>query len=134
MKETILVVDDDISIQQCVPMLLEYWKYKPISVMSEREVHPALKEHPEIKVIFMDGNLKGGFPKKLDTVDLVKSIKVTWPDIKIVAFSSNDDWNAELVRAGCDTFLSKPPSDMHLIQRVVEECLSKDISRERVAA
>ncbi|MFA7627440.1 MAG: response regulator, partial [Candidatus Kapaibacterium sp.] len=75
---------------------------------------------PEVKIVFMDIKMP-----KLDGLSATKRIKAVRPDVIIIAqtaYALNSE-KAELLREGCDDYISKP-IDMDLFIKIVKKYLN----------
>ncbi|OFY59393.1 MAG: hypothetical protein A2Y87_09460 [Bacteroidetes bacterium RBG_13_46_8] len=104
-KKLILIVEDDPTSSLLYSNFLESKGFKVLSVTDGKEAIDAVITNPEIRVILMDIRLP-----ELDGVSTMKEIKKMRKDIPIIAqtaYAMVDD-KARLLKAGFDSYLSKP--------------------------
>ena len=105
---TILVIDDDQHILRHVQDYLDVIgnRFKFLSAATHDEAKDMMMKHPDIDIIFMDGNLNPKV-KALDTLELIDVAKINCSHAFIYATSSDSGWRKELVHAGCDREIIK---------------------------
>ena len=95
----ILVIDDDPQFHMVFKQMIESAIPRPIviSAYNLTDAKTIYEKHRDVKVIIMDGCLDSAEP---NTAPLVREIRKTYQGI-IVANSSNEDGQKQLVEAGC---------------------------------
>ncbi len=90
--------------------ILSHNGYKVVHVMSIEEAKKVISSSQKIDAFIIDGNIIGG-----KTTELVKDIRKRYPDAKLVAASSDDDIQRELLEVGADTSAQKHEAATHLV-------------------
>jgi CheY-like chemotaxis protein len=132
MKPKILIIDDSSDIQEAMDALCEAWGYDSFAARTESQALEMLALHPDIAVVFMDGNLVSSEVPKLDTEGLVREIRVKYPNLKLIAHSGTPEWNTALMNAGCHRRIEKPVRRISEMKDAIESLLS--LSAAPVAA
>lgn len=99
-----LIIDDEIDICYLLSGILRNKNIQPNYVNTIGDAAAALKKH-QPDIIFLDNHLPDGMG-----VDLIKDIKLTLPDSKLVMITAYDtatDRNRAIAE-GVDFFISKP--------------------------
>lgn len=112
--ELILLVDDEASIREATREVLERNRYRVVAAGNGEEGLQRFLEHREaVQLILTDMMMPvmGG-------LDLVRSIRILEPNVKIVATSGLDtpDWRSELAALGVREILPKPFEPAELLQ------------------
>lgn len=132
----LLVVDDEESI--CFSMR-DYFSRHGFKVDTAREMEEAegLIKATDYKVVVQD--LRLGFARHPDGIDIIKLIRQQNPDTRIVVLTSygSPEVEAEAHRAGADAFLRKPKPLSHVaqvVQGLIESPRTQTASAKQVSA
>ena len=112
-KTTILIVEDDPSVQNLIATTLRTHDYSYLTAGNgETAVMQAASHNPD--VIFLDLGLPD-----MDGVDVIKNIR-TWSELPIIVISARSDETdkIEALDAGADDYLTKPFSVEELLARL----------------
>ena len=112
-KATILVVEDDPSVQNLITTALKMYGYDSVTAGNgQTAVMQAATRSPD--VIFLDLGLPD-----IDGVEIIKKIR-TWSNVPIIVISarSEDVDKIEALDAGADDYLTKPFSVEELLARL----------------
>jgi DNA-binding NtrC family response regulator len=104
---TLLVVDDEESICFSMSEYFSQHGYK-VDTAREKEEAEGLIKKTEYKVIIQD--LRLGFERRTDGIDIIKFVHERNPDTRIVVLTAygSPEVEAEALNAGADAFLRKP--------------------------
>lgn len=112
-KATILIVEDDPSVQNLMATTLRTHEYSYLAAGNgETAIMQAASHNPD--VIFLDLGLPD-----MDGVDVIKNIR-TWSELPIIVISARSDETdkIEALDAGADDYLTKPFSVEELLARL----------------
>jgi len=112
-KTTILIVEDDPSVQNLIATTLRTHDYSYLTAGNgETAIMQAASHNPD--VIFLDLGLPD-----MDGVDVIKNIR-TWSELPIIVISARSDETdkIEALDAGADDYLTKPFSVEELLARL----------------
>jgi two-component system, response regulator PdtaR len=115
--DVVLLVDDDPSVRDMTCMLLEYAGYGVVLAGSAAEALAQVADHPEIRVVVTDVNLKGG----PNGFEMARAMKAAGLDAAVIIISGDPSWQ-ETSHASDMHFLAKPYASAMLIQAVAEGC------------
>jgi DNA-binding NtrC family response regulator len=97
----VLIVEDDENLIEVYLICLE--SLQVIVARTVREAEEAFTQH-EFAAVVVDGHVKGDEPI---TVRLVRQMRFARPGLKIIANSSDDQLQKQLLAAGCSESCSK---------------------------
>lgn len=112
-KTTILIVEDDPSVQNLIATTLRTHDYSYLTAGNgETAIMQAASHNPD--VIFLDLGLPD-----MDGVDVIKNIR-TWSELPIIVISARSDETDKIAAldAGADDYLTKPFSVEELLARL----------------
>ena len=118
-EHTLLVVDDDISIQRTLRLILERNGYSVLTAGGRQEAIHTLKEHPDVGLVLMDMNY-GLQTDGEDGLVLLKSVKTLCPGTPVILMTAwgSIDLAVRGMRNGAFDFLTKPWDNGVLMERV----------------
>lgn len=102
---TILVVEDDTTLQSVVSHALSSFGFDAVAVSSGEEA--VAVDTSELVLIFMDVTLPGMNGKEATTIIRKNEVRHGRHHVPIIALTAHSD-REECVRAGMDDFLQKP--------------------------
>jgi CheY-like chemotaxis protein len=116
MRNLVLVVDDDPSMQKCVQRLLRHQAYEPILFSSAQ----AFRSHTDFDravCIILDVNLPDG-----SGIELRHRLKADGVFVPVIFMTGNDDpvVRGAALASGCIAFLTKPFSAQALLEPLKE--------------
>lgn len=124
MKESVLIIDDEIDICFLVSHMLRKKQY-PVSFANSLEEGLQKMDSLLPSILFLDINLPDG-----SGLDQIKIIKARFPHIKIVMISAYDGTNERMKarQEGADHFIGKP-LNKELIYAALEALMPRTMLR-----
>ncbi|MBX3044451.1 MAG: response regulator [Candidatus Kapabacteria bacterium] len=119
-KNLVLIAEDDDISYQFLNTVFGRFNVQCIRAKNGTEAIEMCKTNPDINLVMMDIKMP-----KLDGLSATKEIKAFRPELVVVAqtaYALNSE-KAELLREGCDDYISKP-IDMDLLVNIVKKYLS----------
>lgn len=109
---TVLIIEDDKDIQKMYKLLLEGSQIRLLQAFTIHEANEIFMSHKDdINLIYIDGCVPGN---QINTLELTKNLRANFHG-KMIAISSVDDYNIELVKAGCNESLEKHQVTKHTL-------------------
>ncbi len=118
---SILVVDDNVSVQQSLALCLEDWGYDVSTASSGREALDSLeKSMPDL--ILLDIMMPG-----ISGLDVLEQVVPRFPDLPVIMVSGDGDVSdvVQAIRLGTWDYLMKPITDIAVLRHAVEQGLSR---------
>lgn len=118
---SILVVDDNVSVQQSLALCLEDWGYDVSTASSGREALDSLeKSMPDL--ILLDIMMPG-----MSGLDVLEQVVPRFPDLPVIMVSGDGDISdvVQAIRLGTWDYLMKPITDIAVLRHAVEQGLSR---------
>jgi two-component system, NtrC family, response regulator len=118
LKQTILVIDDDIAIQASLQLLLTESGFQVTVAGKQGEALRKLKAE-KISLILMDMNLSSETTGR-DGLELLADVKEFWPQLPVILITGwgSIDLAVEGMRRGAFDFITKPWDNQRLLQSV----------------
>ena len=109
---TILIIEDNEQIQELCKMMLKGTGVKILQAITIKEANEVFMKHKdEIDIIYVDGCVPGN---QINTVELTQNLRANFHG-KMIAISSLDDYNVELLKAGCNHAVEKSGIPFHTL-------------------
>nr|WP_321501896.1 EAL domain-containing protein [uncultured Dethiosulfovibrio sp.] len=118
---SILVVDDNVSVQQSLALCLEDWGYDVSTASSGKEALDSLeKALPDL--ILLDIMMPG-----ISGLDVLEQVVPRFPDLPVIMISGDGDVSdvVKAIRLGTWDYLMKPIIDVSVLAHAVEQGLSR---------
>lgn len=128
-KLTIWVVDDNESVSKSIEDVGGFIDGGVVvnSINNPEDLFRRLKDIGEDDLVFMDGDLGNG----MSGVDLVAKSRELGFVFEIVAFSSNDDTNEEMIKKGANKSFTKPGGLDGLI-KLIEDKIKRNKNKKHL--
>ncbi|MDD4836978.1 MAG: EAL domain-containing protein [Dethiosulfovibrio sp.] len=118
---SILVVDDNVSVQQSLALCLEDWGYDVSTASSGNEALDSLeKSLPDL--ILLDIMMPG-----MSGLDVLERVVPRFPNLPVIMVSGDGDVSdvVQAIRLGTWDYLMKPITDIAVLRHAVEQGLSR---------
>lgn len=110
---SILVVDDDESMRNLLQRMLERMGFTVVTAINGRDGIERFREHP-VDVVVTDMMMPG-----IDGIDLIRTLRGKWPDVRIIAISGVDyPYLRMALSCGAKATLRKPVQSGQLVETV----------------
>lgn len=115
--EIVLLVEDDIDVMEVTSLLLEDAGYVVLRARNANQALRLVEEHPDIRVVFTDVNLREG----LNGIELAYELRARGNWTSVVVVSGDLGWADTPLKEDMQ-FLSKPYGRQTLLTVVNEAC------------
>jgi CheY-like chemotaxis protein len=124
-RSKILLVEDEALVRMSSADLLEYAGYRVVEAEDAAEAVKALRENPDIRVLFTDVRMPG----EMDGLELARLVHEKWPAIKLLVASGHHQLEDDDIPDD-GRFLQKPYR-LNAVLRDIGEMLAGKPSDEK---
>lgn len=123
---TILIVDDELSIRESLEKVLRKAGYHTLTADSGNEALACLNQHP-VDIILSDLKMTDG-----DGVTLLKIVKRSFPEIEVILLTGYGtiEIAVEAMREGAYDFIAKPPKKAIILNAIARAIEKRNLAQE----